>query len=76
MELDKIVTQTDVQKKMTIDEIDSSSKEGAYIIGLSMQGARWEVGAGFIERSKPKEMFCTMPIMNVKVSENHFYHSY
>merc|ERR1712100_68642 len=66
MELDKLVTQTDVKKVMTTDGIDSPAREGAYIIGLSMQGARWNVEQGLIERSKPKEMFCPMPILAVK----------
>jgi len=65
-ELDKLVTFTDVTKRMNADEIDSSSRDGAYIIGLNMQGARWDVSNVQIEKSHPKEMFCPMPIMNVK----------
>ena len=33
--------------------------------GLYMQGARWDLDAGCIEKSRPKEMFCAMPIINV-----------
>ncbi|CAM9107555.1 unnamed protein product [Discosporangium mesarthrocarpum] len=65
-ELDKLQTQSEMLKKVAVDEVDSHSKEGAYIIGLSMQGARWDMNANSIEKSKPKEMFCTMPIMCVK----------
>jgi len=65
-ELDKLGTWTDVTKKITIEEIDSQSRDGAYIIGLCIQGARWDVQAMMLERSKPKEMFCRMPIINVK----------
>lgn len=65
-ELDKLVTFTDVTKRMNIDELDGSSRDGAYIIGLSMQGARWDLANVHIEKSQPKEMFSTMPIMNVK----------
>ena len=65
-ELDKLVTFTDVTKRMSIEDVDINSRDGAYIIGLSMQGARWDVNNAQIEKSKPKEMFCTMPIMNVK----------
>jgi len=65
-ELDKLVTWTDVTKKLSIEEVEGSSRDGAYIIGLSVQGARWDVGAGILERSKPKEMFCKMPVINVK----------
>lgn len=65
-ELDKLVTFTEVSRKISSDEIDSKSRDGAYIIGLSMQGARWDVNGGHIEASKPKEMFCKMPVMTVK----------
>ena len=65
-ELDKLVTFTDVTKRNSVEELDSSSRDGAYVIGLSMQGARWDVNNVHIEKSNPKEMFCPMPIMNVK----------
>jgi dynein heavy chain, axonemal len=65
-ELDKLVTWTDVTKKFSIDEVESSSRDGAYIIGMSVQGARWDSTSGVLERSKPKEMFFKMPIVNVK----------
>jgi dynein heavy chain len=32
----------------------------------SLQGARWDSNGGVLERSKPKEMFCKMPIINVR----------
>jgi dynein heavy chain len=66
LELDKLRTWTDVTKKTMMDEIESVCREGAYISGMSMQGARWDLSAIQIERSKPKEMFCRMPIINVK----------
>jgi dynein heavy chain len=65
-ELDKLVTWTDVTKKLAVDEVESGSREGAYIIGMSLQGARWDTGQGMLDRSKPKEMFCRMPIMSVR----------
>jgi len=65
-ELDKLVTFTDVTKRMSVDEIESGSRDGAYIIGLSMQGARWDPSNLQVEPSRPKEMFCPMPIINVK----------
>lgn len=46
--------------------VDSAARDGAFISGLSMQGARWDVQAGLVERSKPKEMFCPMPIINCR----------
>jgi dynein heavy chain len=78
-ELDKLQTWTDVTKKMNIEDVDGPSRDGAYIIGLNVQGARWDVMNGVLERSKPKEMFCKMPIINVraitsdKVDTNGYY---
>ena len=46
--------------------MEASSRDGAYIIGLNVQGARWDINGGVLERSKPKEMFCKMPIINVR----------
>jgi dynein heavy chain len=65
-ELDKLITWTDITKKYNIDEVEAHSRDGAYIIGMSMQGARWDSQAGFLDRSKPKEMFFRMPVVNVK----------
>jgi dynein heavy chain len=65
-ELDKLVTWTDPTKKMNNDEIERKSNEGAYISGLKLQGCRWDSTNQTLERSKPKEMFCPMPIINVK----------
>ena len=65
-ELDKLVTQTDVTKKMTAEEVDLPSRDGAYIVGLAMQGARWDVQTGMVDKARPKEMFCPMPVMVVR----------
>jgi dynein heavy chain len=65
-ELDKLVTWTDVTKKNSVEEVEGLSRDGAYITGLSLQGARWDVTAGMLDRSKPKEMFCKMPVINVR----------
>jgi dynein heavy chain len=65
-ELEKLVTFTDVTKRMNADELESGSRDGAYIIGLSIQGARWDVRNAQIEKSQPKEIFCSLPIINVR----------
>jgi dynein heavy chain len=63
--LDKMTTQTDVQKKM-VDEISASAKDGAYIHGLYMEGARWDDKGGVLEDSIPKELFAKMPVINIR----------
>eukprot|EP00620_Florenciella_sp_RCC1587_P013374 CAMPEP_0182558034 /NCGR_PEP_ID=MMETSP1324-20130603/1743_1 /TAXON_ID=236786 /ORGANISM="Florenciella sp., Strain RCC1587" /LENGTH=2560 /DNA_ID=CAMNT_0024770185 /DNA_START=8 /DNA_END=7690 /DNA_ORIENTATION=+ len=65
-ELDKLCTFTEVRKWVTIDEVEAPTRDGAYIIGMSMQGARWNGADVTIEKSKPKEMFCTMPVISVR----------
>jgi dynein heavy chain, axonemal len=65
-ELDKLITWTDVTKKFNTEEIESHSRDGAYITGVFIQGSRWDAQSGILERSKPKEMFFKMPIINVK----------
>jgi dynein heavy chain len=63
--LDQVVVSTEVTKKGK-DEIEAPSKEGAFIWGLSMEGARWDGGGGTVNHSQPKEMFFEMPVMLVK----------
>lgn len=53
-ELDKLMTWTEVTKKMSLEEVEGVSRDGAYINGLSVQGARWDVQGNMLERSKPK----------------------
>lgn len=65
-ELDKLQTWTDITKKMSVEDVESGSRDGAYIVGLSLQGARWDTLNGTLERSRPKEMFSRMPIINVR----------
>ncbi len=65
-ELDKLITWTDPTKKMGVEEVEGLSREGAYVMGFSLQGARWDTTGGTLERSRPKEMFCKMPIVTVK----------
>ena len=51
---------------MTSDEVGAAARDGAYVIGGSMMGARWDVGNNSVEKTKPKELFCVMPIISVK----------
>eukprot|EP00985_Skeletonema_marinoi_P034632 scaffold44425_cov153-Skeletonema_marinoi.AAC.1 len=49
---------------MSPDEVDAKPRDGAYITGLKLEGASWEDGS--LQKSKPKEMYCEMPIIHVK----------
>lgn len=48
------------------NEIDAPAREGAFITGLNLEGARWDIGNSQLESSKPKEMFCPLPIVNCR----------
>lgn len=64
-ELDKLQTQSEMLKKFAVDEVDSHSKEGAYIIGLSMQGARWDPNSVSIEKSKVSNGLEMFPVCQI-----------
>jgi dynein heavy chain, axonemal len=63
--LDKTVIVTEVTKKSP-DQVEQLSRDGAFIHGLVLEGARWDDKAGALEDSKPKELFHTMPVILVK----------
>jgi dynein heavy chain len=63
--LDKTVVLTEVTKK-TVDQIEAVSREGAYIHGLTLEGCRWDEKIGVLEESRPKEMFCPMPVITIR----------
>jgi dynein heavy chain len=63
--LDKTVVQTEVTKK-SVEEITATSRDGAFITGLVLEGARWDEKAGNLEDSRPKELFSPMPVVLIK----------
>lgn len=63
--LDNVVVATEVTKKAP-EEVTDASRDGSYIYGLTMEGARWDSNAMAISTSLPKEMFCPMPVMLAK----------
>ena len=63
--LDKMVLQCDVTKKNK-EDFSTPPREGAYISGLFMEGARWDTQTGSIAESKLKELCPTMPVVLIK----------
>lgn len=61
-ELNKLYIQTEVQKK-SIEEIETGAKEGAFVFGFIIEGARWDLQLGQLDVSRPKEMFSVMPVV-------------
>ena len=67
-ELDQLVIQTDVQKRK-LEDVEQNSRDGVFVCGLFLQGASWDLPSGNLERSKPKEMFYEMPVINCRSIE-------
>ncbi|XP_071447818.1 dynein beta chain, ciliary [Hetaerina americana] len=63
--LDKMCLQCDVTKKQK-EDFSSAPREGAYVHGLFMEGARWDIQAGLITESRLKELFPPMPVINIR----------
>ncbi|XP_049940954.1 dynein beta chain, ciliary-like [Schistocerca serialis cubense] len=63
--LDKMCLHTDVTKKQK-EEFRSPPREGAYVHGLYMEGARWDTDVGGIVESRLKELFPVMPVVYIK----------
>nr|XP_056713421.1 dynein axonemal heavy chain 11 [Euleptes europaea] len=63
--LDKMCLTTDVTKKSR-DDYGHPPREGAYIFGLFMEGARWDIQAGAIAEACLKELTPVMPVIFVR----------
>ena len=61
--LDRTVVVTEVTKKQP-EDIQAPSRDGCYVSGLTLEGARW--GDSGLEDSKPKDLFCPMPVMLIR----------
>jgi len=61
LELDKLVIHTEVTRK-TIDQIDSKARDGAYVTGLWMEGARWNWNTSQIDECIPTQRDWSSPL--------------
>jgi len=66
--LDDMMSVTDVLEIEDETTIDTKPEEGAYIHGMFMEGARWDIKAGVIADSKPKDLYPQMPVVWVKAT--------
>jgi dynein heavy chain len=62
LELDKLVIETNVTRK-TYEQTDSAARDGAYVCGMHLEGARWNWNLGQIEECLPREMSFAMPVI-------------
>lgn len=59
--LDKTVIATDVTRLLP-EQVDGPPKDGVYIHGLFLEGARWDDKLGALDDSRPKQLSCKMPV--------------
>ncbi|KAM6202712.1 dynein axonemal heavy chain 11 isoform 2-T2 [Rhynchocyon petersi] len=63
--LDKMCLTVDVTKK-TKEDYGHPPREGAYLHGLLLEGARWDVQSGTIAEARLKELTSMMPVVFAK----------
>jgi len=64
--LDKMCLQCEVTKKYGKDDFPSAPREGSYVYGLFMEGARWDTQTMLIQDSRLKELTPAMPVLFIK----------
>ncbi|KAK5608170.1 hypothetical protein CRENBAI_003201 [Crenichthys baileyi] len=67
--LDKVNLTVDVTKKYK-EEFNQPAREGAYVYGLYMEGARWDTQTGVITEARLKELTPAMPVISVRAVPN------
>ena len=63
--LDRMCLQVEVTKKQR-EDMGGPPREGSYICGLNMEGARWDMQSGMIAEARLKELTPTMPVAFIK----------
>uniref|UniRef100_A0A4W5QZC0 Dynein, axonemal, heavy chain 9 n=1 Tax=Hucho hucho TaxID=62062 RepID=A0A4W5QZC0_9TELE len=63
--LDRMCLQCDVTKKNR-EDFSTPPREGAYVHGLYMEGARWDTQAGMMVDARLKELTPTMPVIFIR----------
>eukprot|EP00965_Chrysotila_dentata_P219539 6191202-Pleurochrysis_carterae.AAC.1 len=66
--VEQLSLSVDVSKKTNPEDIESASRDGAYVHGLFLEGARWDVGGGVLEDARPKQLCSPMPLMLIKAA--------
>ncbi|XP_036766314.2 dynein axonemal heavy chain 17 [Manis pentadactyla] len=63
--LDKMCLSVEVTKKNR-EDVTAPPREGAYVYGLFMEGARWDTQTGVIAEARLKELTPAMPVIFIK----------
>lgn len=51
------------------DSISTPARDGAYIHGLTLEGAAWDDRAGCLADAEPKQLSCSMPALHIRVRD-------
>ena len=62
IELNRLYIVTEIQKKMYWEVNDLQKREGAFVFGLQVEGARWDNNSG-LEECEPKKQFSIVPVV-------------
>jgi dynein heavy chain len=65
IELNRLYIATEIQKKMYWEAAELQKREGAFVFGLQVEGARWDPNAG-LEECEPKKQFSVVPVVLVR----------
>lgn len=63
--LDRMCLQCDVTKKAR-EDMAGPPREGAYVHGLFMEGARWDMQTGMIAEARLKDLAPAMPVIFIR----------
>ncbi|XFF88688.1 hypothetical protein AB1E18_014907 [Capra hircus] len=63
--LDKMCLSVEVTKKNR-EDMTAPPREGSYVYGLFMEGARWDIQTGVIAEARLKELTPAMPVIFIK----------
>lgn len=63
--LDGVVTRVHVTDLVNTDKIKERPREGAYLIGLHLDGAAWSIPETTLVESQPKQLFTRLPVVHV-----------
>ncbi len=68
-ELNRLYIQTEITKKLYWEQDLPVLREGAYIFGFQVEGARWDSGMSQLEESFPKKQFSVVPVVNCRAAQ-------
>ncbi|KAL1498812.1 hypothetical protein AB1Y20_014117 [Prymnesium parvum] len=63
--LDKLVTVVEVTRR-ALEDVETATRDGAYIHGLFLEGARWDISAGVLDDAQVKQLYPPMPVILIK----------